>query len=100
MKRNSVSPVLSKKIFERDGGMCVYCGGYALQLDHVIPVSKGGINGKNNLVCVCRRCNYKKAGNLDMDYITRGLFWLMQHGENVDWVDKLYAKESKKVSRE
>ena len=78
-----------KSVWERDGGRCVYCGNYADVIDHVIPVCKGGINAMNNEVCCCKRCNYKKSGKLLQDYITRGIFWLLQHGEDMDWVDNL-----------
>jgi 5-methylcytosine-specific restriction endonuclease McrA len=41
---------------------CIYCGSYKnLSVDHVIPVSKGGKNTWNNLVCACITCNVKKG---------------------------------------
>lgn len=30
-------------------------------LDHVLPVSRGGTNGKHNLVAACERCNRAKG---------------------------------------
>jgi hypothetical protein len=57
------------RIFERDGGHCWYCGadlhGYErgndfVQIDHVLPKSKGGTNADSNLVLSCRDCNYGK----------------------------------------
>ncbi len=76
-------------ILVRDGRRCVYCGYYASEVDHVIPVTKGGIDSSNNLVACCFVCNHRKSNKLNMLMITRGLLWLSTHGENTDWVDRI-----------
>lgn len=76
-----------KAVWKRDDGKCIYCGNYAAVIDHVIPISKGGLNIKANEVCCCTACNQKKSNKLDQDLITRGIFWLLQHGEDMDWVN-------------
>lgn len=54
-----------KNIYERDNYTCQYCGEKPrtkdLNIDHVIPRSKGGRNTWENLVCSCVKCNSKKA---------------------------------------
>ncbi len=75
-------------IFERDGGTCIYCGNPAMEVDHVIPPSWGGKTLSNNLVCACRYCNRKKRNHIE-DYLTRGIFYLMQVGEDTRWIDKI-----------
>jgi HNH endonuclease len=60
---------LSKKtrfeIFKRDGFTCQYCGahppGIVLHVDHIIAVSAGGSNRKDNLVTSCESCNQGKG---------------------------------------
>ena len=49
-------------------GVCIYCGKQITKghLDHVIPISKGGTNAKENLVWVCARCNLSK-GDRDLE---------------------------------
>lgn len=47
------------------GGICCYCGepfgdGH---IDHVIPVSRGGTNARDNLVYCCATCNQSKSAN-------------------------------------
>jgi hypothetical protein len=58
--------VLRVEIFERDGWHCRYCGQKldqgSVSLDHVIPVSKGGPNTKDNLWTCCHTCNSIKSG--------------------------------------
>ncbi len=35
-----------------------------MEVDHVIPVSKGGQSTLNNLVTACRDCNRKKGSRM------------------------------------
>ncbi len=79
----------TKYIWQRDGGMCIYCGSPAQQIDHVVPVARGGRTFQSNGVCACSACNHKKRDKLDQDFLTRGIFWLLQHGENMDWMDTI-----------
>ena len=49
-------------VLARDNHTCAYCGdGEANQVDHIIPVSKGGSNELHNLVTACARCNRLKS---------------------------------------
>jgi hypothetical protein len=81
------SPGMARAIFKRDDGYCVYCGRLAIEIDHVVPTSWGGPTMKNNGVCTCHRCNCIKSNRLKVDMITQGIFWLMQCGEDMSWVD-------------
>ena len=88
----SINPKLSKELFIRDGGLCTYCNGLAIEIDHVVPVSWGGPTIPSNLVCCCHRCNSKKKNRSDtigQEMVTAGLFHLMRQGEDISWVDTL-----------
>ncbi len=54
-----------KNIILRDDSMCQYCGKHLppaeLTLDHVMPRSRGGEAGWDNLVACCKRCNHRKG---------------------------------------
>lgn len=70
-KRN-VPNFLRLSIFERDKFKCVYCGlsakdGAVLNVDHILPVSKGGSNDSSNLQTLCRACNSGKADRIMPD---------------------------------
>lgn len=56
------------RIFKKDDFKCRYCGKRApqveLQLDHIIPISKGGTNEETNLTTVCEKCNTEKGAML------------------------------------
>ena len=54
-----------KNIFYRDGNTCGYCGkkfsDCNLNIDHIIPKSRGGKDTWDNLICSCLNCNTRKS---------------------------------------
>lgn len=48
-------------ILKRDKHTCVYCGGKANTVDHVMPESRGGGFTWDNLAAACEDCNSFKA---------------------------------------
>lgn len=57
-----------RNIFVRDRNICQYCGrthpSSELNLDHVVPRSRGGESNWENIVCSCIPCNKRKGGKL------------------------------------
>lgn len=53
-------------IYSRDQNRCQYCGKQFarsdLNLDHVVPRSRGGTSVWENVACSCHRCNRLKGG--------------------------------------
>lgn len=49
---------------KRSSGTCHYCGGRfapgELTMDHLIPIVRGGLSVKSNLVPACKECNNQK----------------------------------------
>lgn len=61
-----------------DKGVCHYCNRPTppkeLTMDHIVPVSRGGMSTKGNLVPCCQECNNRKKQLLPMEweeYISR-----------------------------
>jgi 5-methylcytosine-specific restriction endonuclease McrA len=51
--------------------MCAYCGvsGVPLELDHVVPRSRGGSHRESNLVAVCHACNQQKGNRAIEEFL-------------------------------
>ena len=68
VERGKVSNKLRFYIFNRDGNKCKNCGNiYNLEIDHIIPISKGGKSVEENLQTLCCFCNKQKSNNI-VDY--------------------------------
>lgn len=52
---------IRSEVLARDGFACHYCGGPASEVDHVLPVSRGGNDALGNLVAACLPCNRRKG---------------------------------------
>lgn len=70
-ERGRMTAALRRKILERDNYTCRYCGNsiykepnLLLEVDHIIPVSKGGKTVVNNLQTLCWKCNKQKSNKI------------------------------------
>jgi len=65
------------RVRERDGSRCVRCGeGLGIkegQVDHIIPVSRGGLHRLSNLRLLCRRCHVLRKDNSHRGMIANAL---------------------------
>lgn len=71
-QRRKMSPKLRYEVLKRDGFRCVLCGrgredGVKLEVDHIIPVSKGGRTTMSNLRTLCMDCNRGKGDHYEED---------------------------------
>jgi len=67
-KREPISDKTRYKVLQRDNYQCVKCGAspkvnpnVILEIDHIIPVTKGGDNNLSNLQTLCKKCNRGKS---------------------------------------
>ena len=72
-------------IYARDRNRCQYCGRQFarndLNLDHVVPRSRGGTSTWENVVCSCHRCNRLKGGRTPAEVGMR----LVRHPRRPQW---------------
>ena len=70
-QRSLMTSKLRKEILQRDNYTCKICGNsikkepnLLLEVDHIIPVSKGGKTTKENLQTLCWKCNRSKSNKI------------------------------------
>lgn len=62
------------EILKKKTQRCFYCGKSTadFEIDHVVPLSKGGLHCAFNLVPSCKKCNANKRAKLPNDFIPVG----------------------------
>ena len=63
---------LREEIKQRDYYTCQCCGNSTskepnllLEIDHIMPISKGGLTQKDNLQTLCWKCNRSKGNKIN-----------------------------------
>lgn len=70
-QRSLMTSKLRQKIKERDDYTCKFCGNSThkepnllLEIDHILPVAKGGCTVEENLQTLCWKCNRQKSDRI------------------------------------
>lgn len=62
-------------VYEKSNRVCCICGkplDYGeMTVDHIMPISRGGKNNKDNLRCTCEECNSIKGSNTDQEMYSK-----------------------------
>lgn len=65
-----VPQAVRSQVFERDDHKCRECGSADnLEIDHVIPISRGGNGDEENLQVLCRACNRRKRSRTSAEQV-------------------------------
>lgn len=62
--RYAIPLAIQRQVLTRDGRRCTYCGDTSgpFDLDHILPLSRGGSDEPSNLTLACATCNRSKGG--------------------------------------
>lgn len=67
-----VSRLEWREILAAHGGLCAYClVAPGKTMDHVLPLSRGGVHAPHNVVPACKRCNCSKHNKLLSEWTSR-----------------------------
>ncbi|MCL6595929.1 MAG: HNH endonuclease [Firmicutes bacterium] len=58
-----------RRILERDGGVCAYCGAAGDTIDHLTPWSLGGRTTMDNCVTSCAECNFRRGNRPVIEFV-------------------------------
>ncbi|MAT52466.1 MAG: HNH endonuclease [Porticoccaceae bacterium] len=88
-------PLSNPTLFARDQHTCMYCANrfHSKQLtrDHIVPLSRGGLDRWENVVAACRRCNQHKADRL-LEEISMQLVALPYRPNNAEYLALLNSR--------
>lgn len=72
--RRGITPALRQEVLGDDeDAFCDYCGFPASEVDHIVPVSRGGGIDLENLTAACRECNSEKTDLSVAEWIDKRL---------------------------
>ena len=74
-KRKTFSKEERMRIYRKTKGHCYLCGEFVdfdkFEIEHKVPVSKGGTNDFNNVFCSCHVCNAIKQDIYPEDFVEK-----------------------------
>ncbi len=63
-----VEDIKPKEIYEIQNGVCYICGEQfqfcEMELDHIIPIARGGLHERSNVAMACVHCNRSKGAKM------------------------------------
>lgn len=75
--------IVRDRILAKFGNKCCYCNSTEnLEIDHIIPLSKGGKEDEINMQVLCRACNRRKSNKFDVSKY----FNITEHGKRNGYI--------------
>lgn len=70
LKEGGIFAITNKEMTRLYESACFYCGGKQnIQVDHILPVSRGGRHSIGNLISACKPCNMSKGSKTNMEWV-------------------------------
>jgi len=103
-KRKSISHKLKLEVLKRDKFKCCICGKspsthpeLSLEIDHILPVSKGGTDDIENLQTLCISCNRGKGNDESFNIEIKDRIDILLNRINPEILNQLLINESVRV---
>jgi len=89
LKYKTVPSLTNRELFRRDRHTCMYClesmSDRHLTRDHIIPISRGGLDEWTNVVTACKACNQRKANKM-LEDISMHLHAIPYTPNHAEWL--------------
>ena len=93
MARAKISDALKKQVTNLAQGCCKYCKSQirfspnSFEIDHIVPISRGGLSQLENLALACPQCNSHKSDKVSaIDPVSEQIVPLF-HPRQMRWTD-------------
>jgi len=100
----AISKKLRYQVFERDSFTCQYCGRkppiVILEVDHIIPKSKGGTDEPSNLITSCRDCNRGKSAIVPIEKLKEIKRLEAERQRQREAYDKFIKRKKQKIRKD
>lgn len=103
-KRKTIPPKIALKVLKRDNYKCCICGKspsthpeLSLEVDHILPISKGGTNDIENLQTLCIYCNRGKGNDDSLNIEIKEHIDILLERINPEILKQLSANGSARV---
>ena len=76
--------IVRDRILKKYNNKCVRCESTQnLEVDHIMPLTRGGRHNEDNFQILCRSCNRKKSNNIDYEYLKQTYFIINKDKEYI-----------------
>lgn len=94
MSRARISNRLKQQVSDRANDCCEYCKSQrkfspsSFEIEHIIPVSRGGPSTSENLALACAQCNSHKSNKVEAVDPTSGTIVQLFHPRQMHWSEQ------------
>ena len=92
-KALQINPKVKAKVYERDGGLCIFCKQPGDPVAHFVSRAQGGLGIEENIITACSHCHRKMDATTNREYM-KDIARVYLRSKYPDWDEKeLYYKK-------